>query len=56
MTLKAYTGSRNKQAASFKRQVRAALEQLVAVGFLVSYEIHGDAIEVCRVVPSLKRA
>ena len=55
-TLKAYTGSRNKQAASFKRQVRAALEQLVAVGFLISYEIHGDAIEVCRVPPSFKRA
>ena len=47
-TLQAYTGSRNKQAAGFKRQIRTALDQLVAVGFLASYEMRGDAIEVCR--------
>ena len=47
-TLQAYPGSRNKQAASFKRQVLAALEQLVNVGFLVSYEIKDGLVSVVR--------
>lgn len=55
-TLKAYTGSRNKQAASFKRQVRAALDDLVSVGFLASYEIAGDLVRVRRVPPMVKQA
>lgn len=55
-TLQAYTGSRNKQAASFKRQIRTALDQLVTVGFLTSYEMLADAVEVCRQRPSLQTA
>lgn len=47
-TLQAYTGSRNKQLASFKRQVRTALGELVIVGFLVSFELDGDLVRVVR--------
>jgi hypothetical protein len=55
-TLKAYTGSRNKQAASFKRQVKQALEQLIEVGFLSAYDIDGDLVKVQRAhTPSLAR-
>lgn len=56
-TLQAYTGSRNKQTASFKRQVRIALGQLVSVGFLSSYEFEGDLVRVQRTpTPLVKRA
>lgn len=55
-TLQAYTGSRNKQAASFKRQVRTALAQLVEVGFLASFEITGSLVSVRRTLPTLKRS
>ncbi|PTQ83153.1 TrfA protein [Nitrosospira multiformis] len=56
-TLQAYTGSRNKQTASFKRQVRTALGQLVGVGFLSSYEFEGDLVRVQRTsTPLVKRA
>jgi hypothetical protein len=54
-TLQAYTGSRNKQAASFKRQVRAALTQLVDVGFLSSFEFVGNLVNVRRANAALKR-
>lgn len=54
-TLQAYTGSRNKQAASFKRQVRIALDQLVTVGFLLSFEIKGSLVSVKRALPMLKK-
>ena len=54
-TLQAYTGSRNKQAASFKRQVRVALDQLVTVGFLSSFEIKGSLVSVKRALPMLKK-
>jgi hypothetical protein len=54
-TLQAYTGSRNKQLASFKRQVRAALNELVEVGLLTSFEIVGDLVNVRR-APRLERA
>ena len=54
-TLQAYTGSRNKQAASFKRQVKIALEQLVTVGFLTTFEIKGSLVSVKRSLPTLKR-
>lgn len=47
-TLQAYTASRNKQMAGFKRQVVAALEQLVEVGFLVSFEISEGLVSVVR--------
>lgn len=55
-TLQAYTGSRNKQTAGFKRRLRAALGQLVAVGFLASFEIRGEVIEVQRPKEALKHA
>jgi hypothetical protein len=47
-TIQAYTGSRNKQLASFKRQVRNALNELVSVGFLVSFNLDGDLVRVVR--------
>ena len=47
-TIQAYTGSRNKQLASFKRQVRNALNELVSVGFLVSFDLDGDLVRVVR--------
>jgi hypothetical protein len=53
-TLQAYTGSRNKQPASFKRQVRAALAQLVDVGFLASFEITDDLVNVRRATATLR--
>jgi TrfA protein len=36
-TLQGITGSKNSQAASFKRQCRVALESLVEIGFLLSF-------------------
>jgi hypothetical protein len=45
-TVKQLTGSKNKQAASFKRQVVAALDELVDIGFLKTYEIIDDKIHV----------
>jgi hypothetical protein len=53
-TLKAYTGSRNKQAASFKRQVKAALQELVNVGFLVSFDVDDSLVHVRRSINQLK--
>lgn len=47
-TIQAYTGSRNKQLASFRRQVRAALNELVNAGFLVAFDFDGDLIRVVR--------
>lgn len=54
-TLQAYTGSRNKQIASFKRQVRTALGQLVDAGFLTTFKFEGDLIQVERAQPPAKR-
>lgn len=54
-TLQAYTGSRNKQVASFKRQVRTALKELVAAGFLSDFSIEGDMVAVRRVQSALGR-
>ena len=42
------TGSVNKQKASFKRQVKTALEELVKIGFLRNYSIEGDIVKVER--------
>ena len=53
-TLKAYTGSRNKQTASFKRQLKTALQELVDVGFLVSFELDGTLVHVRRAVSQLR--
>lgn len=51
-TLQRLTGSRNPQAASFKRQCRVALDELVSIGFLQSYSIDGDAVSAHR-LPAL---
>jgi TrfA protein len=48
-TLQELTGSRNTQAAGFKRHCRAALDALVKVSFLESYKIEGDKVSVVRV-------
>ena len=53
-TLKAYTGSRNKQTASFKRQLKTALQELVDVGFLVSFELDGSLVHVRRAAAQLR--
>lgn len=46
--LRSITGARNSQRADFKRQTRAALEQLVKIGFLDAYTITGDLVTVRR--------
>jgi len=48
--LQKITGSRNSQAASFKRQCKAALEELVKLGFLASYQMDGQRVSVRRVM------
>jgi TrfA protein len=47
-TLKEVTGSRNPQLASFKRQMRLALKELVELGFLHSFDFEGDLVSVER--------
>jgi hypothetical protein len=47
-TLREYTGSRNPQMASFKRQVREALDLLKTKEFLTDYRIDGDLVTVHR--------
>jgi hypothetical protein len=42
------TGSTNSQKASFKRQVKTALEELVKIGFLKGYSIERDMVNVER--------
>jgi hypothetical protein len=42
------TGSTNSQKASFKRQVKTALEELVKINFLKGYSIEGDMVNVER--------
>ena len=54
-TLKAYTGSRNKQAASFKRQLKVALQELVDVGFLVAFDIAEGLVHVRRTPPQVSQ-
>jgi hypothetical protein len=48
-TLQELTGSRNTQKASFKRQVKAALESMIKIGFLKSYDIQDDVVTVRRI-------
>ncbi|MBW4473947.1 MAG: replication initiator protein A [Stenomitos rutilans HA7619-LM2] len=48
-TLQRLTGCKNTQAASFKRQSRTALDELVKIGFLQNYNIEDDAVTVTRV-------
>lgn len=47
-TLRQITGSRNKRISGFKRLLKAALDELVKIGFLVGYEIDGDIVKVQR--------
>jgi hypothetical protein len=55
-TLQELTGSRNAQVAGFKRYCRAALDSLVKVGFLQSYEINGSMVCVERAFQTLQNA
>ena len=47
-TLQSLTGSRNEQASGFKRHCRSALDELVKIGFLQSYNVQGDMVTVNR--------
>jgi TrfA protein len=47
-TLQQLSGCKNKQASSFKRQVSIALDELVRIGFLESYNIDDNKIIVKR--------
>jgi hypothetical protein len=42
------TGSTNRQKASFKRQVKIALEELVKINFLKKYSVESDIVKVER--------
>jgi hypothetical protein len=53
-TLKDVTGSRNSHTGSFKRQMKAALQELVDIGFLAKFEIVGDLVTVQRAVAALR--
>lgn len=52
-TLRGYVGSKNQQKAGFKVRLRGALDELVEIGFLTSYEIAGDVVAVHRSQSSL---
>ena len=52
--LRKLTGSRNTQSASFKRQWRLALENLVAIGFLQDFGFQGDNVIVQRAMQQLE--
>ena len=43
------SGCKNSQKASFKRQVKTALEELVKIGFLISYSIEMNVVKVERI-------
>ena len=43
------TGCRNSQKASFKRQIKTALEELFKIGFLKSYSIEGNIVKIERI-------
>jgi len=47
-TLQQLSGSKNKQAAGFKKKVSNAFEELVKIGLLRSYSIDGDLVNVKR--------
>ena len=46
--LQRITGSRNQQKAGFKVKLRAALKELMEIGFLQSYAIEGERVTVQR--------
>lgn len=54
-TLQELTGCLNSQKASFKRQVKSALNELMKIGFLQSHGIEGDLVSVIRALPSLPK-
>ena len=47
-TLRGYVGSKNRQKAGFKVKLRAALDELVQIGFLAHYKIEVDIVAVGR--------
>lgn len=47
-TLQRMTGSKNAQAASFKRQCAAALDELVKLGFLTGFSMEDATVTVIR--------
>lgn len=47
-TIKEYVGSKNKQMAGFKVKLKKALDELVEINFLSSYEISDDTVSVQR--------
>lgn len=49
-TLQRLTGSKNAQAADFKRKCRAALDELERLGFLISYSMDAQSVLVRRVL------
>jgi hypothetical protein len=52
-TLRSYVGSKNFQKAGFKVKLRAALDELMKIGFLSDYAIDGDIVSVDRSATSL---
>lgn len=48
-TLHKLVGSQNNKMKGFKQKVKIALEALVSIGFLQSYQIEGDLVSVKRV-------
>jgi TrfA protein len=55
-TLQDLSGSMNKQKASFKRQMKTALDELVKINFLESWTLEGDMVTVKRVPNSRMEA
>ena len=52
-TLRDYVGSKSQRMSSFKFTLRLALDELVRIGFLTSYELPGDVVSVHRAAASL---
>lgn len=52
-TLRSYVGSKNFQKAGFKVKLRAALDELVKIGFLSGYAMDSDIVSVERSATSL---
>jgi TrfA protein len=52
-TLRDYVGSKNQQKAGFKAKLRAAMDELVQIGFLAGYDMVGDVVAVRRAQASL---
>ena len=55
-TIMALSGSQNRSVRDFKRQLKAALEELKAIGAIIGYRFDGDLLHVERVPsPSQQR-